>query len=342
MKKILRSIMFVLALMSMSAPAVYAQRHQGERGNNSRTERPRQSSERRANGSSQHGTSGRPGLGGNNGNQNSRPSVGQNGNNHNNRPSGVPAVGNNSHNNSHNNGRPGVGVSGRPGVSGTHNRPAVGGNNNHRPEVAPAPGGNRPGSAIGNRPGVAIGNRPGPGFGNRPGGTHARPPMIAPPNRPFRPVIARPVSRPVPPPAWRPRPGIPLIRGILGLTFGAAFNVSLDYLYNSGYPVDGYGNNIVYLRNVPILNYIWTDGALYYGNGGLDASSFYYSTPGYDLSRYNSVYSSLVNTYGMPVSVNNAAGAMSATWFGGNNGYVTLSFGAGQAGRFLTTLTFGL
>lgn len=93
--------------------------------------------------------------------------------------------------------------------------------------------------------------------------------MIAPPHRPYRPVIARPHYRPTPPPAWRPRRGLPVIRGILGLTFGAAFNVSLDYLYNSGYTVDGYGNNIVYLRNVPAMNYIWTDGALYYGNGGL-------------------------------------------------------------------------
>jgi len=166
--------------------------------------------------------------------------------------------------------------------------------------------------------------------------------MMAPPHRPYRPVIARPHYRPVPPPAWRPRRGIPVIRGILGLTFGAAINVSLDYLYNSGYTVDGYGNNIVYLRNVPAMNYIWTDGALYYGNGGLDASSFYYSTPGYDLTRYNAVYSNLVNVYGMPVTVNNTGGVMSSTWFGGNNGYITLSFGAGTAGRFLTTLTLGL
>lgn len=154
--------------------------------------------------------------------------------------------------------------------------------------------------------------------------------------------MMRPHYRPVPPPAWRPRAGIPVIRGILGLTFGAAFNVSLDYLYNSGYSVDGYGNNIVYLRNVPVLNYMWTDGALYYGNGGLDASSFYYSTPVYDLSRYNSVYSTLVNSYGVPVSVNNAGGMMTSTWFGGNNGYITLTFGASDGGRFLTTLTLGM
>ena len=344
MKKILRSVMFVLAMMSMTAPAMYAQRHQGDRGNNNRTER--------THGDNRTGTSGRPGLGGgNSGNHGSRPNTGNSHNgNHNNRPAGVPSTGSN--NNNHrpavgnnkpvnkpaNNTRPNVGSSGRPGVSGNHNRPSVGAGNNHRPEVRPTPAvPARPVPGV-NRPGVA--NRP--GIVHRPGSASARPPMIAPPHRPFRPVISRPAYRPVPPPAWRPRPGIPVIRGVLGLAFGAAFNISLDHLYNSGYTVDGYANDIVYLRNVPVLNYVWTDGALYYGNGGLDASSFYYSTPGYDLSRYNAVYSSLVRTYGTPVSVNNAAGAMSATWFGGNNGYVTLSFGAGQPGRFLTTLTFGL
>ncbi|MDE6371134.1 MAG: hypothetical protein K2K92_06565, partial [Duncaniella sp.] len=87
---------------------------------------------------------------------------------------------------------------------------------------------------------------------------------------------------------------------------------------------------------------IWTDGALYYGQNGLDTSSFYYSTPGYDMSRYNGVYGALVNQYGAPVSVDRAGGMLTSTWFGGNNGFITLSFGAGQAGRYLTTLTVGL
>ena len=166
--------------------------------------------------------------------------------------------------------------------------------------------------------------------------------MLQPPHRPYRPVFGRPHYRPTPPPSWRPRRGIPVIRGILGLSFGSAIGISLDYLYNNGYVVDGYTNDIVYLRNVPALNYMWTDGALYYGPSGLDVSSFYYSTPGYDLARYNTCYNALVSSYGVPVSVNNAGGSMSATWFGGQGGYITLSFGSGTAGRFLTTLTFGL
>ena len=55
-----------------------------------------------------------------------------------------------------------------------------------------------------------------------------------------------------------------------------------------------------------------------HGNSGLDVSSFYYSTPVYDLARYNNVYNSLVATYGMPISVNNTVGSIGATWFGGN------------------------
>lgn len=330
--------MLVMALSAMSVPAVYAQRNQGAHGNDNRTERRKESARPAGNRnqSGNRGQSGRPGVG-----ASSRPTVGSTrpvsnssrssvGTNNSSRPTNSrPNVTTGSNN------RPTVATSGRPGVSGNHG--------NSRPGV-----GNRP--AESSRPNVGKPVSPArPGVAGRPTVTHrpsqnptVRPPMVAPPHRPYRPVIARPHYRPVPPPAWRPRSGLPVIRGILGLTFGAAFNVSLDYLYNSGYTVDGYGNNIVYLRNVPAMNYIWTDGALYYGNGGLDASSFYYSTPGYDLTRYNAVYSNLVNVYGMPVSVNNAGGTMSSTWFGGNNGYITLSFGAGTAGRFLTTLTLGL
>lgn len=364
MRKILHTLMLVVALAAMSSPAVFAQRHQGAHGNDNRTERRKESARPAGNGShnSNRGQSGRPGVG-----ASGRPSVGSSrpasgstrpssvGNNHGNKHSGNrPGVGNRPGNSQ----RPGVGTTQRP----VNNRPGnsgqnVGNNGNHRPSTGTSgrPGVN--GSHAGQKPGV--GHRPSepsrPGVGHhpsapsRPGVVHRpshkpapRPPMIAPPHRPYRPVIARPHYRPTPPPAWRPRRGLPVIRGILGLTFGAAFNVSLDYLYNSGYTVDGYGNNIVYLRNVPAMNYIWTDGALYYGNRGLDASSFYYSTPVYDLSRYNAVYSTLVNTYGVPVSVNNSGGMMTSTWFGGNNGYITLSFGAGTAGRFLTTLTLGL
>lgn len=332
MKRFIRSVMLFLACACMAAPTAMADRHQGANNRPARNERP--ASSRGGNQSRPSGTSGRPGFGGNhnNGSNNGRPSSGggnsRPGNSGNNRPSGG---GNHNNNNGNNNGgRPGT--SGRPGFGGNH------GNNNNRPgNNSNRPGNNRPGN---DRPGP---NRP--GGGNAWGGPHRpgpRPPMMQPPHRPYRPAFGRPHYRPTPPPSWRPRRGIPVIRGILGLTFGSAIGVSLDYLYSNGYVVDGYTNDIVYLRNVPALNYMWTDGALYYGPSGLDVSSFYYSTPGYDLARYNNCYNALVASYGVPVSVSNAAGAMTATWFGGQGGYITLSFGAGTAGRFLTTLTFGL
>ena len=276
-----------------------------------------------------HGNQQRPTISGNNGHGNQqRPVINGNGQN---TPANRPAVGNgNNHNRPGNdNHRPGVGTAGnRPGVSTGGNRPAA-------PAVSP----NRPGHGL-----PAVGpNRPGHGLPavgpNRPG--HNRPVIMQPPHRPYRPVMMRPHYRPVPPPAWRPAHRVPVIGGILGLTFGTAINASLDYLFNNGFTVDGYVNDVVYLRNVPVLNYVWTDGALYYGANGLDVSSFYYSTPSYDMSRYNNEYLGLVTSYGAPVSATRQGGVVTSTWFGGNNGYITLSFGASN-GRYLTTLTMGM
>lgn len=238
----------------------------------------------------------------------------------------------------------------RGGHSSSHNtRPNSSRPTNRRPDITPANGGNNHRPDNNGRPNIGNGNNHRPGNnGHRPGIGHhpaPRPPHVAPPHRPYRPVMARPHHRPMPPRGWRPAGRIPVIRGILGLTFGSAINISLDYLLSSGYNVDGYTNDIVYLRNVSAMNYVWTDGALYYGTHGLDASSFYYSTPRYDLARYNNVYNSLVATYGMPVSVSNTPGSIGATWFGGNNGYITLSFGSNTMNgrlRYLTTLTYGL
>ncbi len=361
MKRFIRTVMLFLACACMSAPTALADRHPGANRQQTRNERP--SGSRGGNSSRPSSTSGRPGFGGNhnNGNNNNRPGNGGNnrpGNNGNHNGGNRPGNGNNNrpgNNGNHNGGnRPG---SGRPGFGGNNNRPGNNGNhnggnrpgnNNHRPD-RPGNNGNHNG---GNRPGNNNHRPDRPGNNHRPGGGNAwgggnhrpgpRPPMLQPPHRPYRPVFGRPHYRPTPPPSWRPRRGIPVIRGILGLSFGSAIGISLDYLYNNGYVVDGYTNDIVYLRNVPALNYMWTDGALYYGPSGLDVSSFYYSTPGYDLARYNNCYNALVSSYGVPVSVNNAGGSMSATWFGGQGGYITLSFGSGTAGRFLTTLTFGL
>lgn len=171
-----------------------------------------------------------------------------------------------------------------------------------------------------------------------------RPPMMPPPHRPSRPSML-PYHRPVPPPAWRPRPSGPSFASILGLTFGTAIGLSLDYLTGNGYVVDGYDQDVVYLRNVNQLNLNWPDATLFYGPGGLTSSQFIYSTPAYDPYRYNLIYRRLVDLYGAPVSTFRPSGGFGATWFGPSSAYIQLEFKPMVANsgvtRFYTTLQFG-
>ena len=334
MKKFLRTFITALTILCMAVPAAEAQRHHG-----ARNDRPGRETPSRGHGGSRPGAS-RPAS-------NSRPSSGSrpsNNSNHGN-TGGRPGSSRPGNNGNHGNHNPGNHNPGRPGNNGgNHGNHNPG---NHNPGRPGNNGGNHGNHNPGNHnPGYGHpGHHHRPDHGGRPGiGNHRpgpRPPMVRPPYRPYRPHIARPHYRPVPPPAWRPAHRVPFVRGILGITFGTAFNVSLDYLYSNGYTVDGYGNNIVYLRNVPMLNMVWTDGALYYGNAGLDLSSFYYSTPVYDMARYNNSYNVLVNTYGSPYEVTNVGGTITSTWFAGGNSFITLSFGANN-GRYLTTLSLGL
>lgn len=313
MKRFFRILSIALLCGALSAPVISAQRHGGNNGGRERTTHSN-SSNRGNSGSRNNGSRHNATRPNNNGGSTGRPGLGNKRPN-NNKDHGI---------NNGNHDKPNYGKPNKPN-NGNHNW-----GNNHRPD-------NRPGNSF------HPNDRPHrPGVGHHP--VH-RPPLLAPPHRPHRPNMYRPHYRPTPPPRWRPARGIPAIRGILGITFGTGISLSLDYLYNSGFVVDGYNNDVVYLRNVNQLNYIWTDAALYYGANGLDASSFYYATPAYDLSRYNAVYNNLISLYGQPVSIN-TVGQLGATWFGGNQGYITLTFGAsnvaGGALRYLTTLTFGL
>ena len=254
-----------------------------------------------------------------------------------------------------NSGRP-SNSSGRPGNNNNGHRPGNnGGSNGHRP------GNNNPGRPGNNNNGHRPGNnghnpgRPGhggynPGRPHRPGGDYRpnrphRPTVIVPPHRPHRPPM-RPWSRPVPPPSWRPRPAAPVIASILGITFGTAINMSLDYLINRGYTIDGYGNDAVYLRDVNEMSYYWPDATLYYGAGGLARSEFLYSTSYPDPMRYNSLYTRFNRTYGPPINIVRTGGVLSATWFAPNRGYVTIDYRSqyslGGDLRYFTTLTFGL
>lgn len=345
MKRLIRIFVIALVSIAMMVPPVEAQ----SRTTGNRNERSHSTQNSRPNNSGRpSNNSGRPG----NNNNGHRP--GNNGGSNGHRPGnnnpGRPGNNNNGHrpgNNGGNNGhRPGNNNPGRPGNNNNGHRPGNnGGNNGHRP------GGNN----NGHRPGNNNPGRPGhggynPGRPHRPGGDYRpnrphRPTVIVPPHRPHRPPM-RPWSRPVPPPSWRPRPAAPVIASILGITFGTAINMSLDYLINRGYTIDGYGNDAVYLRDVNEMSYYWPDATLYYGAGGLARSEFLYSTSFPDPMRYNSLYTRFNRTYGPPINIVRTGGVLSATWFAPNRGYVTIDYRSqyslGGELRYFTTLTFGL
>lgn len=350
MKRLIRIFVIALVSIAMMVPPVEAQ----SRTTGNRNERSHSTQNSRPNNSGRpSNSSGRPG----NNNNGHRP--GNNGGSNGHRPGnnnpGRPGNNNNGHrpgNNGGSNGhRPGNNNPGRPGNNNNGHRPGNnGGNNGHRP------GGNNNGHRPGNnghnpgRPGHGGYN---PGRPHRPGGDYRpnrphrphRPTVIVPPHRPHRPPM-RPWSRPVPPPSWRPRPAAPVIASILGITFGTAINMSLDYLINRGYTIDGHGNDAVYLRDVNEMSYYWPDATLYYGAGGLARSEFLYSTSFPDPMRYNSLYTRFNRTYGPPINIVRTGGVLSATWFAPNRGYVTIDYRSqyslGGELRYFTTLTFGL
>lgn len=172
-----------------------------------------------------------------------------------------------------------------------------------------------------------------------------RPPHHAtPPRRPYMPAHHhwRPACRPA---HWRPTPSAPRISTILGIALGSVINHSLDILLRDGYTVSGYGNTAVYLTSTPMLGYTWPNATLYYENGGLGGSDFVYSTTRNDMSRYNALYNRLCARYGAPVSVQSSPSVTSATWYGYDRGFVTISYYPGYADdgswRYFTTLEIG-
>ena len=135
--------------------------------------------------------------------------------------------------------------------------------------------------------------------------------------------------------------GGPVFGTILGVALGTAITASINALVNNGYNVSSYGNNVVYLTDVPQMNYYWPDAALYYTNGVLTGSQFTCPTNYYDLSRYNNLYAAFTSQYGMPVQTGNSGGVLSATWYGAGGRYVNLSFNSNYTGSYYTTLSFG-
>ena len=215
------------------------------------------------------------------------------------------------------------------------------------------PGGNHNDHNGGYRPGGNHGGyKPGPGNYhpgvNRPHDHHGmivhRPHSwvtpVAPPIRHFRPHHHH-IIRPVIPVGWHPWHKAPVIRGILGLTFGTAYYTSLDYLFDRGYEIDGYYDGIVYLRNIVEMRVTWPDVMLNYGtNNAFNSAEFHYSTSFDDLGRFNYVHRELCRIYGSPMSYNESRSGIQAVWYGGNSiGYVTLEYSY-MAGRYYTTLSY--
>lgn len=120
-------------------------------------------------------------------------------------------------------------------------------------------------------------------------------------------------------------------------------NSALDNLYYSGYAIDGYMNNEVFLTGVNQFNYYWPDATLFFSNGGLVRSQFFNPTVGYDVTRFYDLYANLCSTYGNPASQSLAGTSLTATWFGGAGDYITLQYAPMVSGNYsyFTILTVG-
>ena len=333
MKRFWRIVSIALICGALTTPQIDAQgrNHNGRnRSVSSSSSRGNASRPSSSNSSRPGNNSTRPG--GNHGSNSNAPKPGNDGyrrgGNHGGNSS-APKPGNNGY-------RPG-------GNHGSNNNTPKPGNNGYRPggnhgsnSNAPKPGNN------GYRPG-GDNHRPAPrpDYGhahhNAPHHNHAVRPHCPPP---------RPYYRPTPPPSFRPYHGCPVFKGIFGITFGTAINLSLDYLYRNSYTVYGYDNDVIYLRNVDQYGYMWPDATLYYGVNGLTGSQFMYSTNYNSRSRYDSVYNTLYGQYGAPISVQNSANGIIATWWGYDGQYISLEYrpiytNNGQL-RYFTTLSLGM
>ena len=321
MKPITKLTMALITAAAMIVPSteIYAAtQYNGHRGGSSAN------SSQNTPGNRNSSSSNRPSNNRNNGNSSSnRNSSGSNrpSNDRNNGNSGSNRLSNDRNHNNHGGGNHGNSGSNRPNNDRDHNNHGGGNHNNH---------------------GHGHGN-PGGHHASRPGNP-ARP--TPPPSRPYRPSHCHHHHhRPVPPAHYHPCPTAPIISSIFGLPFGVSINVSLGTLRNGGYYIDGYGSDVVYLRNVSQMGFYWDDAVINYDNRGLATITLYDSTYGYNTTRYNSLYNDICMQYGLP-AYNTYGGETTAIWYDryGNN-YISLSykymsaFGGGY--RYYTILSYG-
>ena len=146
-----------------------------------------------------------------------------------------------------------------------------------------------------------------------------------PPYRPWRPTPWV-VHRPVVPAGWVWYSSAPRIYRVLGIQFGTVFSVSINHLFTYGYNIDGYYDNVIYLRDVPMLNYSWPNVMLNYAPGGGLASAMFSNSFAFrDLAMYNRLYNTLCGTYGSPVDARTTPYEGTVSWWGGKGqGYLSL------------------
>ena len=179
-------------------------------------------------------------------------------------------------------------------------------------------------------------------------GPHYRPPRpwggywTVPPVNIYRPKFYAPAP---PPPRTVVVYNVPVLSTILGTAFGTFIDTSLNQIYNSGYNILGYDNNIVYLSNVNQLGYEWPEVSAYYTDGLLSDVQFQNWTSNPSNYLFDRVYSQLQSTYGSPLEYDTVDGIVTVNWWAGENtGYVTLQYGPGlsESGStyYYTTLTY--
>ena len=341
MKQFLKTVGIMLICGALAVPGVDAQSrgrgHNNSGGNTTQRTAPASRPGNSGSGASQS-------RGGNGGGAQVRP------NRNNNKGQAIGQ----GHNTNRRPGNMGQGSQSRPNVRPGNNGSAIGNGASARPNGSLRPGNNH-GNV--NRPNGGGMNRPphDGGISGGPMGNHRpdfRPNHPAPPHyhghgpgHPNRyPYYGW--HRPAPPVHWRPAPGWRPFRSVLGINFGTTIGLSLNFLINNGISIASYGTNDIYVSNVPMLGLNWPDAELFYNDmGGLCGSRFIYSTGYYDLNRYNMAYASLVNGYGAPISIQNTASGMEATWWGTDGQFIRLAFTAdyaiGGGLRYFTTLSFG-
>lgn len=255
------------------------------------------------------------------------------------------------------------GVAGpHPGHATNHGRPNLGGGGFSKPNHGGRPSGNTHIYGGKDRPGVVAGGKghKRPKYGdfrfskhgkNRPnlgGGRGARFFDIYRNNSwSWRTPMAPPIRHRRPATVWYYRPvvpsyysyySLPVIAGVMGLEFGVRFAESLNYLYYNDYDIDGYEDNVVYLRDVTLMDYTWEDAMLQYDNDRLVYAQYSSYSDYDDYSRFESLYGTLCEEYGEPIDENEGM----YCWYGGDGvGFVNLGYYAGDNGGYYTTLAFG-